>query len=96
MVAHGNHFPIAVEYGAGIVAALFNVWRERGAPQGCAHLLGNRVVKIFEDFEFDGITLHHAQFKGTWNRGLVLGIIFDSQSRAEEQKRFMPEKYCGK
>jgi hypothetical protein len=36
------------------------------------------VVEILENFQFDGITFHQAQFKGRKIRGLVLMIIFES------------------
>ena len=55
MVAHGDDTRPAVEDCAGVVAAFFDVGRERGAAQGCAHLLGDGVDGALEDGEFDWI-----------------------------------------
>ncbi len=60
VVAHGDHLAAAVEDRAGIVATLFDVGRERGATQRCAHLFGDGVEEIFEDFKLDGIAPHDA------------------------------------
>jgi hypothetical protein len=49
---------LRVEHGARIVAALFDVRRKRGAAESGAHLLGNGVVEILENFEFNGIARH--------------------------------------
>ncbi len=58
-------WPRGIEDGAGIVAALFDVGRERGAAQGGAHLFGDGVVEVLEDFEFDWIA--HARDECTSN-----------------------------
>jgi len=58
VVAHGDHFATGVKDSAGVVAPFFDVGRERRPAQGCAHLLGNRVIEVLEDFQFDGIASH--------------------------------------
>ena len=40
---------LAIEDGAGIVAPLLDVGRERSAPQGRAHLLGNGMHRALKD-----------------------------------------------
>src|SRR5579863_7865283 len=69
VVAHGDDFPFAIEHRARVIAPLFNVWRKCRPSQRRAHLLGNRVKEIFEDFQFNRITAHDAQC--TRNRSLV-------------------------
>ncbi len=67
VIAHGNHFASAVEHGARIIAPLFDVRRKRCAPKRRAHLLGDGVEEILEDFQLDRIGLHVAQCTGTGN-----------------------------
>ena len=55
VVAHGDDFAAAIEYSAGVVAALLDVGRERGASQGRAHFLGDRVHGALKDGELDRI-----------------------------------------
>ena len=71
VVAHGDDLACGIEDGAGVVAALFDVGREGGAAQGGAHLLGNGVVEVLEDFEFDGIA--HERDECTPKRGQLWG-----------------------
>src|SRR5208282_6652378 len=101
VVAHGDDFARAVEHGAGIIAPLFDVGRKRRAPQGRAHLLGNGVIQVLEDFQLDRIARHEAQCTGfaarlhksgtRAGRGLrcwVLGLRqMDYAARGEELSR---------
>ncbi len=52
VIAHGDHPRLAIEDGAGIVAPLLDVGRERGAPQGRAHLLGDGMHRALKDRQF--------------------------------------------
>ena len=54
VVAHGDDALMAVEEGAGVVAALLDVGRDGGAAEGGAHLFGDGVDGALEDGEFDG------------------------------------------
>src|SRR5208283_3321580 len=65
VIAHSNDLAGAVKHGAGIVSPLLDVGRKCSSPQRSAHLFGDRVVKVFEDFELDGIAPHEAQFTRT-------------------------------
>ena len=56
VIAHGDDLARGVEHGAGVVAALLDIGRERSAAQRRAHLLGDGVVEVLEDFEFDRIS----------------------------------------
>ena len=58
VIAHGQNFSGGIEYGAGIVATLLDVRRERGAAQRRAHFFRDRVEDVFENLEFDGIARH--------------------------------------
>ena len=51
VIAHRDYPALAVENGAGIIAPLFDIGRERGAAQGGAHLLGNGMHGTLEDGE---------------------------------------------
>jgi len=62
VVAHRDHFAIAVENRAGIIAPFLDVGRKCRAPQGRAHLLSDGVVEVLEDFQFHRIARHAAQF----------------------------------
>jgi hypothetical protein len=55
VIAHGDDLSFGVEDGAGIVASFFDVWRKSGTTKGGAHLFRDGVVKVSEDFDFDGI-----------------------------------------
>ncbi len=61
VVTHRNYFSVAVEHRAGVVPALLDVGRKRRPPQRGTHLLGDGVVDVLEDFEFDRIAPHEAQ-----------------------------------
>ena len=61
VVAHGDDFTVCSEDGAGVVAALFDVGRKCSASQGCAHLLGDGVVEIFENLELNGVSAHRVR-----------------------------------
>ena len=63
VVAHGNHARLAIEDGAGVVAALLDIGRERGAAQGSAHLLGNGMHGALKDRQLNriGCPRHHAR-----------------------------------
>ena len=56
VISHGDDLAFGIEDGAGVVAALFDIRRERSAAQCSSHFFGDGVVEVFEDFEFDGIT----------------------------------------
>jgi hypothetical protein len=58
VIAHGNHFAVRVKDRAGVVSPLFDIGRKRGPPQSGAHLLGNGVINVLEDFQLDGICSH--------------------------------------
>ena len=73
-------WPRGIEDSAGIVAALFDIGRERSAAQGRAHLFGDRVVEVLEDFEFDGIT--HVEAKSVRQRSEVRGKKSDCRSES--------------
>ena len=72
MVAHCDHLAVCIKDGAGVVAPFFDIGGKRGAPQGRAHLFGNGVVDILEDFELDGIGLH-GHWSLVWSWPLVVG-----------------------
>jgi hypothetical protein len=63
MIAHGYDLAFGVEDSTGVIAALFDIGRERSAAQGRSHLFGDGVVEVLEDLEFDGIahgkTIHN-------------------------------------
>ena len=59
VVAHGNHFAIAIEHRARIIAPLFDVGRKRGPAQRRAHFLRDGVIDVLENFQFDGIAPHN-------------------------------------
>ena len=58
VVAHRHDSALPVEDGAGVVAALLNVGRKRGAAKGRAHFLGYGVKERLEDFEFRRVNSH--------------------------------------
>src|SRR5580658_5233075 len=72
VVAHGDDFTRAVEDCAGVVATLLDVGGKRGAAQSRAHLLGDGVIEVFENFQFDRIAAHEAQCT-TSRRMMVVG-----------------------
>jgi hypothetical protein len=55
VIAHGDDLARGIEDSAGVVAALFDVGRERSTAQGGSHFFGDGVVEVLEDFEFDRI-----------------------------------------
>jgi hypothetical protein len=61
MVAHRDHLARPVEHRTRVVATLLNVRRKRRSAQRRAHFLGNGVIQVLEDFQFDGIAPHDAQ-----------------------------------
>ena len=67
VIAHGDHPCLAVEDRAGIVAPLLDVGRERGAPQGRAHLLGNGMHGALKDRQLHRIDgMAHARSSLQW------------------------------
>src|SRR5713101_1855245 len=58
VVTHCDHFAAGVEYRTGVVAPFLDVRGECRSAQGRAHLLGNGVIDVLEDFQFDGIASH--------------------------------------
>jgi hypothetical protein len=56
VIAHGNDLACGIEDSTGVVAALFDVGRERSSAQGGSHLFGDGMVEVLENLEFDGIT----------------------------------------
>ncbi len=59
MIAHRDNFAVAVEHRAGIVVPLsIDIGRKRGTLQRCAHLFRDRVIDVFESFEFDRLSFH--------------------------------------
>ena len=69
VIAHGDDVARAIEHGARIVATLLDVGRKRRTTQGRAHLFGNGVVKVLEDFQFYWITPHEAKFTSETTTG---------------------------
>src|SRR5258708_28323672 len=65
VVAHGDHFAGAVEYGARIISPLLDVGGKRSTPERRPHLLCNGVEEVLENFQLDGIALHVAQCTGS-------------------------------
>jgi len=55
VVAHSKDMAATVEHSAGVVAPLLDVGREGRPAQGRAHLFGDGMEEILEDFELDGI-----------------------------------------
>ncbi len=53
VIAHGESVAGGVEERARVVATLFDVGREGGATQRCAHLFGDGVEEMLENFELD-------------------------------------------
>jgi deoxyribonuclease IV len=60
VIALGDQDAFAVEDRAGIIAALFYVWRERRTAQAHTHLFCYGGVERFEDLEFDRVDSHRA------------------------------------
>ena len=58
VIAHGDDLAAGIENRTGVIPPLFYVGRKCGAAQRRAHLLGNGVVDVLEDFQFDGIASH--------------------------------------
>jgi len=63
VVAHGDEFSVGGEDGGGVVAALFDVGRKRGAAKGCAHLDCDGVERVTNDgyFGWIGRALFHGR-----------------------------------
>src|SRR6185436_18892082 len=59
VIALGNDLTICIKNGAGIVATLFDVWRERSPSKRYAHLLSDRSEKRSIDFQGCRIKLLH-------------------------------------
>ena len=55
VIAHGDDLAFGIEDGAGVVAALFDIGREGSAAQCGSHFLGDGMVKVLENLEFDGV-----------------------------------------
>ena len=55
VIAHGDGLAFCVVDGAGIIAALFDVYGVGAAPQHHAHLLGDGNQEMAEQFQIDGI-----------------------------------------
>src|SRR5947207_1215888 len=53
---------VLVKQGAGEVAALFDVGRERGALERNAHLLGGGFQETAHELEFDGVDCYRSHF----------------------------------
>ena len=64
VIAHGDDLAARVEDGAGVVAPLLNIGRERSAAQRRAHFFGDGVVEVLEYFEFDGIAHGKSEVRG--------------------------------
>ena len=56
VITHGDDLAFGIEDSAGVVAALFDIGRERSTTQGGSHFFGDGVVEVLEDLEFNGIT----------------------------------------
>jgi hypothetical protein len=56
MVAHGDDLSGGIEDGAGVITALFDIRGKRSPPQRRSHFLGNRVIEVLEDLDFNRIT----------------------------------------
>src|SRR5882672_3714176 len=59
VIALRNHAPFGIKDRAGIIATLFDVGRERSAPQRRAHLFRHRSVERAVDFKCGWIELPH-------------------------------------
>src|SRR5580698_5855109 len=75
VLPHGDDFPGALKQRARIIAPLLNVGGKRSAPQRRAHLLGDGVEQVLEDFQFDGIAPHEAQCTGSGSAEPVAGEL---------------------
>src|SRR6185436_6816877 len=62
VIALGNDLTICIKNGAGIVATLFDVWRERSPSKRYAHLLSDRSEKRSIDFQGCRIKFLHGFF----------------------------------
>jgi hypothetical protein len=58
VIAHGHDLRVPIEDGAGIIATLSNVRRERAATQGRPHFLGDGMKQLTKDFEFHRVGSH--------------------------------------
>jgi hypothetical protein len=67
VIAHGDDFARAVEYGAGVVAAFLDVGRKGRPAQRRAHFFGDGVEETLENFQFDRIAAHEAQCSSRWS-----------------------------
>jgi hypothetical protein len=56
VITHGDDLAFGIEDSAGVVAALFDIGRERSTTQCGSHFFGDGVVEVLEDLEFNGIT----------------------------------------
>jgi hypothetical protein len=94
VISHGNDFAVTIENRAGVVAPLFNVRRKCRAAQGRTHLFRDGMIKILEDFQFNGITWHRAQCTtgrwlfafGRWNK---LSSAKDQRLATNDQPTFL-------
>src|ERR1700733_3307174 len=81
MIALCDGLTRGVVDGAGVVEALFNVWREAGAAEGNSHLFCDGDEEIFEDFEFDRIETHRLP-------------LYVQKFNAEKRKAFEAIPFC--
>ena len=61
VVALGNHVAVMVEDRARVIAPFFDVRRKRRPPQRRAHLLGDRVIDVLENFQLNRISSRHTR-----------------------------------
>src|SRR5260370_911838 len=66
-VFDSDDLAIGIEDSAGVVTALFDIGRKGSAAQDGSHFLGDRMVEVLENLEFDGIT--HIGDECTSSRG---------------------------
>ena len=67
VVSHGDDSRAAIEDGTRIIAALFDVGRQRGSPKGSAHLFSYGMSSTLENSKLDWIE--------GWNQGATSSVI---------------------